>query len=334
MAVTQIADIYEPLTFAAIIDERAVELNRFIQSGVLAENATLTGMASQGGRIGEVPNFKPLEDVEPNISGDDPAVTSTPQKITGQKQIWRLAALNQSWSTMDLSIELALKDPAMAITEKVAQYWATQQQKRLVASALGVLNSNLAGDDDMSVVLGTDDVGAPTDAELVSAEAVINTQQTSGDHQFLFTAIAMHSVIFTRLKINNLIDYIPDSRGEVLIPTYLNMRVVVDDGMPAVAGTNRVLYTTVLFGAGAFGGGKGQVVNPSELDRTPDAGNGGGQETLYSRTSDIIHPWGCSFNSSSVADESATLAELQDAANWDRIYDRKNVAIAFLQTNG
>ena len=112
------------------------------------------------------------------------------------------------------------------------------------------------------------------------------------------------------------------------------MRVIVDDSLSAVAGTNRVTYTTVIFGNGAVVSGMGQTKVPSELDRDPEKGNGGGQETLYSRRADIIHPLGFEFSSTAVAGQSATLAELATASNWSRVWERKNVPLCFLQTNG
>lgn len=335
MAPVLISDIYEPLTFATLIDEKSIELNAFYSSGVVVEDPSLSAQAAAGGRIGEMTNFGPLANTDPNISSDDPASFSTPEGISKLKQNWRLAALNQSWSTMDLARELALKDPAMAITDKIGQYWATAQERRVIQSCMGILADNVANDDeDMVINLATDDVGAITADELVSPAAVIACQQTAGDHQFVFTVIAMHSVVYSNLKAQNVIDFIPAARSEVMIPTYLGLRVVIDDSLPAGAGTNRITYTTMLYGTGVISHGAGQVVNPSELERIPSAGDGGGQEILYSRTSDIYHPLGMSFTSASVADESATLAELATAGNWDRVYDRKNVALAFLQTNG
>ena len=90
----------------------------------------------------------------------------------------------------------------------------------------------------------------------------------------------------------------------------------------------------MIFGSGAVVSGFGKTKVPSELYRDPSKGNGGGQETLYSRRADIIHPLGFEFGSASVAGQSATLAELATAANWSRVWERKNVPLCFLQTNG
>lgn len=335
MTTTQIADIYNPLVFAAAEQEAQIELNAFLSSGVMFEDPRITAMASVGGNIGELPFFKPLGTEEPNYSDDDPNNKSTPNKITKGIMKYRLASQNQSWSTMDLAVDLALEDPAMAITNRVGNYWATTNERRLIQSTMGILADNVANDSgDMVVNIATDAAGAPTDAELVSNDAILDAQQTAGDHQAGFAAIAMHSVVYSRLRKQQLITFVRDADNNTLFQTYGNLRVIVDDSMSAVAGTNRVTYTTVIFGNGAIAAGMGRTKVPSELYRNPDAGNGGGEEQLYSRRADIIHPLGFEFTSTAVAGQSATLAELSNAANWDRVWERKNIPICYLQTNG
>ena len=236
---------------------------------------------------------------------------------------------------MDIAVDLALADPVQAITNRVGAYWATTNERRLIQSTMGLLADNVANDSgDMVFDIATDAVGAPTAAELVSNDAILDAQQTAGDHQAGFSAIAMHSVVYNRLRKQQLIDFIRDADNNTLFQMYGNLRVIVDDSLSAVAGVNRVTYTTVIFGNGAVAAGMGRTKVPSELDRDPEKGNGGGQETLYSRRADIIHPLGFEFTSSSVAGQSANLAELATAANWNRVWERKSVPLAFLQTNG
>jgi hypothetical protein len=335
MAEVQIADIYNPLVFSAADQEAQIELNNFMASGVMVEDPRLTAMASVGGNTGELPFFKPLGTQEPNYSNDVTADKSTANKITKGIMKYRLASQNQSWSTMDVAVDLALADPATAITNRIGGYWATTNERRLIQSTMGILNDNVANDSsDMVKNIATDSASAVTAAELVSNDAILDAQQTAGDHQAGFSAIAMHSVVYSRLRKQQLITFIRDADNNTLFQTYGNLRVIVDDSLSAVAGTNRVTYTTVIFGNGAVVAGLGRTKVPSELYRDPDAGNGGGQETLYSRRADIIHPLGFEFSSASVAGQSATLAELATAANWSRVWERKNVPLCYLQTNG
>jgi hypothetical protein len=335
MAEVRISDIYNPLVFSAADQEAQIELNNFMASGVMVEDPRLTAMASVGGNVGELPFFKPLGTEEPNYSNDVTADTSTALKVTKAVMQYRLATMNKSWSTMDIAVDLALADPATAITNRIGAYWATANEKRLIQSTMGILNDNVANDSgDMVKNIATDSASAVTAAELVSNDAILDAQQTAGDHQDGFSAIAMHSVVYSRLRKQQLITFIRDADNNTLFQTYGNLRVVVDDSLSAIAGTNRITYTTVIFGSGAVISGLGRTKVPSELYRDPEKGNGGGQETLYSRRADIIHPLGFAFGSASVAGQSATLAELALAANWNRVWERKNVPLCFLQTNG
>ena len=336
MATVQLADVYEPLTFNQSVQEAAIELNAFASSGVLVGDSEIDAMASIGGTVGELPFYLGLTNDEPNYSTDNPASNSTPAKISGAKQMFRKAMMNKSWSTMDLSRELALSDPLGAITGRVGHYWSTMLNRRVIQTAMGVYADNVANDSsDMVHEIGNDSASAVTDAELISADAVIAAAGTMGDHAPALSVIAMHSVVYQKLQSQDLIAYLQPSNTDIQIPTYLGYRVVVDDSMPAVSGSNRIMYTSILFAAGVFAHGQGTVPMPSELERDPSSGDGGGQDILYSRRTDIIHPYGFEFTSASVAGQSATEAELAAAANWNRVYaERKNIGIAFLRTNG
>ncbi len=336
MATVQIADIYNPLTFARREQERNLQLNRFLRSGVLVIDPRLSAQASAGSNIGELPYFKPLGMEEPDYQNDDPNATSTPAKIGSDKMIWRLRSRHKSWSTMDLAVELALEDPTGAITDNIGKYWATNDEKDVIQTAMGLLADNIASNSgDMVHNIATDASGAPGVGELIGSDAIIDTVQTMGDHgDEGLGVIAMHSVPYRNLQKQNLIDFIPNARGEINIPVYQGKMVIVDDSLPAVSGTNRITYTSILFGSGAFAGGTATVKTPSELERKASAGNGGGQDILHSRNAGIIAPRGFSFTSASVVGQSATQAELATAGNWERKHARKNCRIAFLQTNG
>ena len=335
MATTQLSDVYVPAPFDEGVDEAAIELNAFMASGIMQADSQLDTLASIGGKTGEMPFWNPLSTAaEPNYSSDNPASNSVPDKIGHAKETYRKAMMNKSWSTMDLSRELGLSDPLDAITRKIGKYWAVQEEKRVIQTAVGVLADNEANDGGDMVHSIYSDIATPLAANLISADAVLQAKQTMGDHADALSAMAMHSVQYTKLQSLNLIVYIPDARGEVNIPTYLGYRVVVDDSMPVVTGTNSPSYLTILFAAGSVGygnGGDGPVV-ASEFERLPSAGDGGGQDVIHTRRSNIIHPRGFQMAGTPAAD-TATLAELAAATSWDRVRDRKNIGVAFLRTN-
>jgi hypothetical protein len=333
MASVQLADIYNPVTFAQWTQEAQIENNAFYQSGIVTDDARLNAMLSQGGNTGQLPAYNELGDSEPNYSDDNPATNSTPDNNGISQMDYRSAQQNKSWSVMDLAQELALADPAEAITNRIGAYWAQVNSRRVIQSCLGVYADNVANDSGDMVNDLYSDIASPLAANLISGNAVIDTVQTRGDRGEQFAAIAIHSVVYSQLKKQNLIDFIPNARGEVVIPTYMNLTVIVDDTLPVIAGTNSPSYTSVLFERGAFIGGQGMVENPMELDRDPSSGNGGGQTIMYSRRNDVFHPLGLSYVGTP-SGQSATRAELATAASWDRVWERKNIGMAFLRTNG
>ena len=150
----------------------------------------------------------------------------------------------------------------------------------------------------------------------------------------------MHSGTEAALKKLDLIDFLPDSEGKPSLASFQGRRVVVDDSLPTRAGsTDGVVYTTYLFGPGAFARG----VAP--LDSAPLQGGIGTEGVemfrdalasdtgLINRRRYILHPRGVKFTSSSVAGDSPSNAELETGANWTRVFENKNVRIVAVTHN-
>lgn len=338
MAVVRLANIYNPFTFARRTQEEQTRLNRFIRSGIVTPDALLQAQIAQGGNIGELTHFRALATAEPNYSNDDPDQHSVPKNIATNKQRFRGAQRNDSWSTMDLARELALADPVGAITGSLGFFWATDDEKRILNSLKGIMADNVANDaSDMVVDVSNDSAlvdGAVPDENKISGDGVIDAGQTLGDHSFAVTTIAMHSKPFSKLQKDKLIEYVQTEDQDLRIPTYLGKNVIVDDSLPTTVGANRIKYTSVLMGGAIFASAKGKVLHPSAMTRIETAGNGSGQDIIHSRVHDFYHPLGWDFTSASVAGQSATYAELAAAANWNRVVDRKLLPLAFLITNG
>jgi hypothetical protein len=115
-----------------------------------------------------------------------------------------------------------------------------------------------------------------------------------------------------------------------MIPTFLGREVVVDDGLP-FSGS---IYQTWLFGRGAVRYGTASPKVPTEVERDPGAGNGGGQEVLYNRVQWSIHPTGHAYTGTAPnggPTNAATANNLAAAGSWNRVYpERKQIKIARL----
>lgn len=337
MAVTRISDVIVPEVFFNYMAKDTTEKTEIFRSGILRPDSELSAKLAGGGRTFNVPFWKDLDNTESGIGSDDPAVIGTPGKLTSGKDIARRQVRTRGFSSADLAGVLAGDDPMKRIVSRVNAYWDRQFQSILVNTLTGVFADNAANDaGDMIVDIGTDASGAPAAGELISAEAVIDAAYTMGDNAEGLKVIVMHSTIKKRLEKLNLIDFIPDARGEIQFPYYLGKRVVVDDGCRQVAGTNRVKYWTYLVGDGAFGWAEnGAGLTPIAVERKEDQANGTGVETLWTRRQFALHPYGIKFTDTTVTGDFPTNAQLALAANWDRVYsERKQIPIAALVTNG
>ena len=338
MATVQLADVYTPLTFERVAQQAQLETNRFLASGIMVNDPLITQRLSGGAQSIDLPQFKGLGIKEPNYSSDVAANKSTPNKLEGVLQKARSSQRNDSWAEMDLAADLNLGEDALAaIGGRVGQFWSTDDEHRLISSLQGVKADNIANDSsDMVYSVATDDAGAITDAERISADAIAEAMQTMGDHKDKLVAIAMNSRVQTQLQKLKLVEPLYDSAngGAFMFNTYNGLRIIVDDSLEPEAGSNRLTYTTILFAGGSVGFGTGPVKNPSALDRDETSGDGGGESFLHSRVNTCLHPYGFQFTSDSVAANSANYVELESAVNWDRVTERKLVGIAFLETNG
>jgi hypothetical protein len=338
MAQVQITDVVVPAEFTAYQVENSMVSTALFQSGVALPNGEMAAQLQAGAEQFTVPFWSDIPDIEADITNDNPAVLSTPQKITASSMLVRKSFVHASWSEMSLASELSGSDALVRVQSRIQAYWDRQWEKRLIASLMGVLYSNVAnngGDmvNDIHALAGTITLPGTTvtvPANAFNGVAVINTALTIGDRLSDMKAIAVHSYIYGEMLKNNEIKFFKPSDNSLEFPTYKGLRIICDDSLTTATPG---VYVTVLFGPGAVGYA---IAAPrtgygTEIWRTPNAGNGGGQTTLHSRFDVAIHPLGYAFTGASVAGVSPVQAELALAANWTRAYSqRKSVPLAFL----
>lgn len=337
--VTRIADVVVPEIFSPYVQQMTQEKSRLIRSGAITLDAQLNSALAGGGLTFNEPSFKDLDNDAENVSTDDPATDSTPNKIGTATEIQVRLSRNNSWSSMDLSGDLAGADPMQAIANRVSDYWTRRQQAAFVATLNGVFADNAAAPTGTEHVQNdmTHDVSGASFVDGVtnfSAEAFIDATATMGDSMEDLTMVMVHSIVYARMLKNNLIDFVSDSvnGNAVRIPTFLGREVIVDDGVPRSSG----VFNTWLFGRGAVRGGMGSPKVPTEVDRKPSAGNGGGQDILFNRTEWIIHPVGHAYAGTPPnggPSNASTTNNLAHADSWKRVFsERKQIRIARLIT--
>src|SRR5690606_15863345 len=147
-----------------------------------------------------VPFWKDLDDTESDVASDDPDSHATPGKLGSGKDVARRIIRTRGWSTANLVPELAGSDPIQRRAARAGAYWARQFDAIALATLRGVIADNVANDDgDMVNDISMDSGGALASTNLFSAEAMLDTAQTMGDHKDELQLLVMHSVVQTRL---------------------------------------------------------------------------------------------------------------------------------------
>ena len=337
---TVLTDVVVPEIFTPYVQQLTTDKSEIIQSGIAVSDLLLSSLLSGGGFTFNSPSFQDLDASDDtgkeNISLGVAGSASSPDKIETLTEVQIRLSRNKSWGSMNLAGELAGADPMLAIANRVSNYWTLRLQKAFVATMNGVIANNV-DQDNSDYENDISNGGAFLDGVTnFSTEAFIDTKLTMGDSAQDLTGIIVHSVVKARMEKNNLIDFIPDSRGETDIPTFLGLRVIEDDGMP-VSGAGTNVYDTWLFGTGAVRLGFGAPSVPTELDRKPADGAGGGQDILHNRVSWIIHPVGHAWVGTKVEsggpDNTIGTDPLNAADSWSRVFpERKQIKFARLVT--
>ena len=335
MPKTAVADIIIPTEFEKYAIERTAELSRFGDSGIIEMAPEFNELAAGGGREVKMPFWKDLTATRQLLSD---SATLTVNKITSDQDISRIHNDAQVWSVNHRAKVISGDDPMQAIVDLVGGYWARTDEGLVISALKGVfaaasMSANL-------LAIHSESVAAQTSATRLNGATFVDACTKLGDAADRLTAVAMHSGTEAALRKLDLIDFIPDSEGKAMLRTFQGRRVVVDDTLPTRAGsTDGTVYTTYLFGQGAFAKG----VAP--LDGAALQGGFGTEgveiarvaldsdTVLINRRRYILHPRGVKFNSTTVAGDSPTNAELELAVNWTRVWEAKNVRLVAITHN-
>ncbi|WP_447650998.1 hypothetical protein [Pseudomonas abietaniphila] len=311
----------------------SVERTAFFESGILTSNSDMSTLLSSPSNTFTIPWWVDLDaSIESNYSNDVYTDIAVPLSVHTDSMQARAAYLNEGFNAMNLVKNITNQDPLEYVAGRLLSYWRRVAQRRAIATTVGIYNDNVAGNGGDMVV----DAGGS-----ISAAAVIKAKATMGDYSGSLgglSVIVMHSAVQTELQILNLIDFTPLADQIPEFGRFQGMRVVVDDGMPVIAGTPNK-YLSVIFGPGALGFAEETPPGEDglEYERAPDRGNGGGTETLWTRRNFVIHPLGYSFNSATITGTptttrpiSANWSDLALATNWTRKLARKQIPLAFI----
>ncbi len=309
-----------------------------IDCGALVEDSLIASRIQTDGCLYTVPFYSVLEGDPDNYDGATDITTTEP---AGGSQTGVVYGRGKGFTARNFASELSGADPMGHIASSIGKYWAKQRQKAL----LSILNAifGISGSSgyakkwkeshtlNLAAASGTPYTIGATDLNELATQAM-------GDNKNLFSLAIMHSNVAKTLENQQLLEFwrYTDVNG-IERPTTLasvnGYTVVIDDGVPVEVNGDVTNYTTYLLGEGAIRTAKGAVEVPAEVYRDPM--KNGGQDTLYTRIRETIHPNGFSFTAPSTGwTNSPTDQQLAASANWSVAFDPKAIPIAKLVTNG
>ena len=319
------SDVIIPEIFTPYVIEQSTLRNQFLASGVVQPMAELN--ATEGGDFVNVPFWKA------NLSGDlevlSDSTSLTPGKITADKQIGVILHRGRAFEARDLAALAAGSDPMAAIGQKVGEYVANQQQADLYKCLEGVFGALTGGDSPAFDALRFDTSGSTA----LGPRQVAKARALLGDQGDKLTAVAMHSACYYDLVERKAIDYVStnDARGttttqsggsmaaayggDVTVPTYMGMRVIISDDITNSSGN----YACYFFTNGAIASGE-QAALRTETDRDILAKSDAMSLDMHY----IYHPVGAKWGVTTV---NPTRAQLATVGNWSKVYETKNIGI-------
>lgn len=312
---TKISDVIVPAIFAGYMNKDPLELNAFVQSGVMKRNKEFDTLVAAGGFGFTMPYWDELEGEYDDRTDED---TGLPKfnKITAKKEVAVKLFDKYAAGASQLSSELAGSNAVKAIREKIAHKLASLDQKRLFSLLKGVFDSPEMTKNVLDITTRTGT------AQNIGVGTIIEGQGLLGDRQKAMSAVAVHSLTYTYLKLKNLLTTQKQSEQGEEIPYYANKRVIIDD---ALTPDENGVYTTYLFAEGAVAYGRGGESYPVEVGKIKFME----EEGILVRKNHTFHVRGTTWKGS--IDEKCTPAEIEKGANWGRAYSNKQIPIVAIR---
>jgi len=300
--------------------------------------------STQGGNFVNIPFYKA------NLSGNytrlNDSSSLTPNKIEQSSQIGVVLTAGDAFSARQLAgqkIGSNSPDPISAIRQKLGAYINNEKQKDLYSCLQGVFGSLTANTSDSALFDLCIDSESGDSPSALGAGTVSKAQSLLGDQGDKLTTIAMHSKVFYALKERKALDYVTNTEarlstaatgastidafggssagayGDVSVPQYMGMNIVVSDDIPKAGSGASTEYAVYFFAQGSVATGE-QAALETLVDRDVLAF----EDVVSFKHAYIYHPIGTKW---SVTTTNPTRTQLETATNWSKVYDTKNIGI-------
>jgi len=287
--------------------------NPFRTAGVMTSSAAIAATLADGAGIRtEVQAWNDLEYVESNISNDDPADRATPLKM--DTKLWSAVRnhRNVGISGMNLVQDFTGVDPLTALSSRISNYKNSDEVALFFAVLDGITKTT---DTETKKLIQT------MDGDFDIKQVLKMLQASKGDNAGVIKTIGMNSARYLDLQLAGIVET-TRSTADTDVATVAKLKVVVDD---------RFGDRVIGLGDGLFHYSSAPQARKSvEVESDASAGHGSGQDTIWFRWKQIIHPMGFDFTGTFAAKGGPSHTDLAEANAYKLATDPKKVPLVIL----
>lgn len=295
-----------------------------IDSGAMVEDERIAALIQNGSDTFTIPSYDVLDDTtDPENYDGSTDITTT--ALTGRSENGIVYGRAHGFAETEFVRAFnSGANPMEATAVQTYKWWRKNEQKTLLGIVDAVLGvSALSGH-----TVTTGDTLAATDLKDAA-------QQVFGDSRDMISLAIMHSAAMRKLEQLDMLEYMKYTNPQgIQSNTNIaqvegNILAIEWDGVPYTPASGETPTSTdiYLFKRGALGHASAPVPVPVEVSRDPK--ENGGENYLWMRNRQTIHPYGMSFSKpNSGYTSSPTYAQLSASARWSlAAADDKSVGI-------
>lgn len=303
---TRISDLVpNPGVLANVVAKTYETSNTLTTSGLATTGPEVDLLMAGGSNVQRLAYINKVDTSNYNHSTDDYDQKGAVGKITASGYSALRQDINWGWAYTDLVRMITRFAPGQYVAQAIPAFWTEVGENMAVAAMRGAVAADAA----MTLDLSTNalDLALIVDAGTAfkgGAQNLIVNRKGEAE--------------FKKLNINA---YVSAKETDLNVAQFAGYNLFVsdklEDGEMLIGGNGALAFATGII--------PGTV--PMEVNRDPNAGNGGGGEILRTRRSFVVAPQGFNYDGSDTPD----LEELADEASWTRVADLDDVAFRLVK---
>jgi hypothetical protein len=271
----------------------------------------------------------------PNKGEDCPPCNTVGQKSMTARKVMRTTCFSQDF--LDGECNQAPEEEGEVI-EGIMKDWSLDIAEMDLAHAIRGVYLNNEADDEADLIYDASDAATNSEPNFLTKASVLEAAKFMGCKRGDLDAILVHEDVMMSLEKRDLImtEQVNCDDGNCIERSYFMGKEIYsfESDLLTTNGDGTGEYISIIFRAGAFAYGPGSMGSRALGTVEDECADGGvGSVNYIPRDKYAIHPigWNNVFDPSKTGNTNMGPLDLADPANWCRVFERKNVGMAFIK---